>query len=95
MERGQGDFIGDSGGIETNSASSVNNNGHIADLVADGVSTDGEHLILGQHDDASFSPGERYFRPDNHHARVDRPAICGPDGAPVLFMLFSGGHATL
>eukprot|EP00892_Ulva_mutabilis_P009507 jgi/Ulvmu1/6929/UM032_0007.1 len=59
MERGQGEGIGDSGGIETTSASSGNQNGHIIELGADGMSTDGEHFILGQHDDASVWTGER------------------------------------
>lgn len=67
MEHGQGEFIGDSGGIETTSASSGNHNGQLLDYAADGISTDGEHLILGQYDDAAVWPSERYFRHVRYH----------------------------
>lgn len=61
MEHGQGDVREDSGGMDTTTSSSGNQNAHVVDIAADGVSTDGEQLILGAHDDASGSLGERCF----------------------------------
>lgn len=61
MEHEQSDFMGDSGAIETTTSSSGNHNGHGIDVAADGLSTDGEQLVLRAHDDVSTSLGERCF----------------------------------
>lgn len=61
MEHGQGDFMGACSGTETTTSSSDNQTAQVVDLVADGVSTDGEQLILGAHDDVSALLAERCF----------------------------------
>ena len=61
MEHGPGDFMGASSGMDTTTSSSGNQNAHVVDSVTDGVSTDGEQLILGAHDDIPASLGERCF----------------------------------